>query len=58
MEALARSYGFQEGMVELCITLDSAELCDSLCHLTAGINVTDTRAIDTRSGTNISDTKS
>jgi hypothetical protein len=36
--------------VELSITLDGAELCDGISHLTAGIKVTDARAIDPRDG--------
>jgi hypothetical protein len=35
---------------ELSITLDGAELCDGISHLTAGIKVTDARAIDPRDG--------
>ena len=37
--------------VELCITLDGAELTKDLCHLTFGLKVTDPRAIDPRDGT-------
>jgi len=33
-----------------CITLDGAKLCDGLSHLTAGIKVSDSRAIDPRDG--------
>jgi hypothetical protein len=44
----------QTDSVELCITLDRAELCDGLCHLTAGIKITDPRAVDPRDGTPIS----
>jgi hypothetical protein len=36
--------------VELSITMDGAELCDGISHLTAGIKVTDGRAIDPRDG--------
>jgi hypothetical protein len=36
----------QMDAVEVSITLDGAELCDGLCHLTAGIKVTDPRAVD------------
>jgi len=32
--------------VEICITLDGAELCDHLNHLTAGVKLVDKRAID------------
>jgi hypothetical protein len=35
----------QRECVELCITLDGAELTKDLCHLTFGIKVTDSRAI-------------
>lgn len=34
--------------IELAITLDGAELCDNLSHLTAGVKVVDKRAIDPR----------
>jgi hypothetical protein len=40
----------QRESVELCITLDGAELSKDLCHLTFGIKVTDRRAIDPRDG--------
>lgn len=40
----------QRERVELCITLDGAELTKDLCHLTFGIKVTDSRAIDPRDG--------
>jgi len=40
----------QRESVEMCITLDGAELCDGISHLTAGIKVTDPRAIDPRDG--------
>jgi hypothetical protein len=33
-----------------CITLDGAELCDGISHLTAGIKVTDPSAVDPRDG--------
>jgi hypothetical protein len=36
--------------VELCITLDGAELTKDLCHLTFGIKVTDPNAINPRDG--------
>ncbi len=36
--------------VELCITLDGAELMKDLCHRTFGIKVTDPSAIDPRDG--------
>ena len=36
--------------VELCITLDGAELMKDLCHRTFGIKVTDPNAIDPRDG--------
>lgn len=44
----------QTDSVELCITLDGAELCDGLCHLTAGIKLTDGSAVDPRDGTPLS----
>jgi hypothetical protein len=44
----------QTDSVELCITLDGAELCDGISHLTAGVKVTDRRAIDPRDGTPLS----
>jgi hypothetical protein len=40
--------------VELCITLDGAELCDGLSHLTAGIKITDPRAVDPKDGSPLS----
>jgi len=40
--------------VEVSITLDGAELCDGLCHLTAGIKVTGPRAVNPRDGTPLS----
>jgi hypothetical protein len=40
--------------VELCITLDGAELTKDLCHLTFGVKVTDHRAIDPRDGSPLS----
>jgi len=30
--------------------MDGAELCDGLCHLNAGIKITDSRAVDPRNG--------
>jgi hypothetical protein len=44
----------QRESVELSITLDGAELCDGIYHLTAGIKVTDARAIDPRDGSPLS----
>jgi hypothetical protein len=44
----------QRESVELCITLDGAELTKDLCHLTFGIKVTDSRAIDPRDGSPLS----
>ncbi len=44
----------QSDSVELCITLDGAELCDGLCHLTAGIKVTDQSAVDPKDGSPLS----
>ncbi len=36
----------QREAVEICMTLDGAELCDGLSHLTAGIKISDAQAID------------
>ncbi len=44
----------QTDFVELCITLNGAELYESLCHLTAEIKIIDARAVDPRDGTPIS----
>ena len=41
----------QRESVEVSMTLDGAELCDGISHLTAGVKVTDSRAIDPRDGT-------
>ncbi len=40
--------------VELCITLNGADLCDGLNHLTAGIKIMDPRAVDPKDGTPLS----
>jgi hypothetical protein len=40
----------QRETIELCITLDGAELCDGISHLTAGIKITDARAVDPKNG--------
>ena len=40
----------QRESMEISITLDGAELCDGISHLTAGIKVTDGRAIDPQTG--------
>jgi hypothetical protein len=40
----------QSDFVEVLIMLDGAELCDGLCHLTAGIKITDPRAVDPHDG--------
>lgn len=40
----------QRESIEIVITLDGAELCDYLTHLTAGIKIVDRRAIDPRTG--------
>jgi len=40
--------------VELCMTLDGAELCKGLSHITAGVKITDYRAIDPKDGTPLS----
>jgi len=41
----------QRESIELCITLDGAELTKDLCHLSFGVKMTDPRAIDPRDGT-------
>jgi hypothetical protein len=55
---ILQTFGLQEiaqnDSVELCITLDGAELCDGICHLTAGVKITDRRAIDPRNGSPLS----
>ena len=43
----------QRESVELSMTLDGAKLCDRISHLTAGVKVTDARAIDPRDGTSM-----
>ena len=40
----------QRESVEISFTLDGAELCDGISHLTAGIKITDSRAVDPRDG--------
>lgn len=40
----------QRESIAICMTMDRAELCDYLNHLTAGIKIIDKRAIDPRSG--------
>jgi hypothetical protein len=40
----------QHESVELNIALDGAEICDGLSHLTAGIKMTDGRAVDPTDG--------
>jgi hypothetical protein len=44
----------QRETVELCIALDGAELCNGIQHLTAGIKITDRRAIDPKDGVPLS----
>jgi hypothetical protein len=44
----------QQQSAELSFTLDGADLCDGITHLTAGIKVTDGRAIDPRDGSPLS----
>jgi hypothetical protein len=39
---------------ELYITLDDAELCDGICHLTAGIKITVKRVLNPRDGSPLS----
>jgi len=41
----------QRESVELCFTLDGAELYKGIQHLTAGVKITDARAIDPKDGT-------
>jgi hypothetical protein len=36
--------------IEICMTLDGAKLCDGILYITAGIKITDCRAIDPREG--------
>jgi hypothetical protein len=36
----------QQERVELCITLDGTELCKDLSHLSFGVKITDSRAVD------------
>jgi len=40
--------------IEICMTLDGAELCDGISHLTAGIKISDHQAIDPRDGSPLS----
>jgi hypothetical protein len=40
--------------IEICMTLDGAELCYGISHLTAGIKISDHRAIDPRDGSPLS----
>jgi len=40
----------QHDSVELCVTMDGAVLTNAVGHLTAGIKITDSRAIDPRTG--------
>jgi hypothetical protein len=40
----------QREPVELSITLNGAELCNGISHLTAGFKITDGRAIDPQMG--------
>jgi hypothetical protein len=44
----------QQQSAELSFTLDGADLCDGIMHLTAGIKLTDGRAIDPRDGSPLS----
>ena len=52
LRLILKTFGLEEvatrSSVEISITLDGAELCDYLSHLTAGVKVTDKRAIDPR----------
>jgi hypothetical protein len=51
---IIKSFGLediaQRDSIEVLITLDGAELCDGLCHVTAGLKRTDARAVDPRDG--------
>ncbi len=49
MDQIAQTEG-----VELCITLDGAELTKDLCHLTFRVKVTDLQAIDPQDGSPLS----
>jgi hypothetical protein len=53
LRLILKTFGLEEvasrSSIEICITLDGAELCDYLSHLTAGVKVVDKRAIDPRS---------
>jgi hypothetical protein len=40
----------QRESIEICITLDRAELCNYLNHLTAGVKIVYKRAVDPRLG--------
>jgi hypothetical protein len=40
LEEIART-----SSIEICMTLDGAELCDYLTHLTAGVKIVDKRAV-------------
>ena len=44
----------EKDSVVVSITLDGAELCYGLCHLRAGIKVTDPRAVDPSDGAPLS----
>jgi hypothetical protein len=51
LRLILKSFGLhdaaQTSNVEISITLDGAELCDFHSHVTAGVKVTDRRAVDT-----------
>jgi hypothetical protein len=52
LRLILKTFGLEqiasESGVEICVTLDGAELCDYLSHLTAGVKIVDKRAIDPR----------
>ncbi len=51
---LLKTFGLDEiarhDSVELCVTMDGAVLTSALSHLTAGVKITDHRAVDPRTG--------
>jgi len=53
IKAFALHQVAQGDSIELCITLDGAELTKDLCHLSFGVKATDWRAINPRDGTSL-----
>jgi len=51
LKAFSLDHVAKSESVELCITLDGAELTKDLCHLSFGVKMTDSRAINPRYGT-------